>query len=84
MVEERSSECDLMNERFHRLLDHSRLLTEHSLEVRPNDLQHQHVMFPIWALDSKMIQKSEDAFGSRMSPEMGRCQADVTFYLLDT
>ena len=61
-----------MNERFHRLLDHSRLLAEHSLEVRPNELQHQYVMFSVRALDSKMVQKSEDASGSGVSPGLGR------------
>ena len=75
MMEKRSSERDLMNERFHRLLDHSRLLAEHILKVRPNDLQHQYVMFPVRALDSEMIQETEDPFGSGMGPGLGRKMA---------
>jgi len=67
-VEERDSERDLMHERFDHLLDYGRVFLEHLLKMRPNNLQHQHVMFSILALYLKMIQRGEDPIGSRMCP----------------
>jgi hypothetical protein len=58
---ERNPECDLVHERFNRLLDHNRIIVEHGLELRSDDLRNQHVMFPIHALDSEMIQECENA-----------------------
>ena len=72
MVEETSSECDLLGERFNRVLDRGRLLLKHRLEVRSDDLQYQYVMFPIRALDPEMIQEGEDTLGPRMSPRLRR------------
>ena len=68
IMEERRSEHNLMHEGFDRLLDHGRFFVEHGLKVRPNDLQHQHIMFPVCALHLKMVQESEDAIGSRVCP----------------
>ena len=67
IVEERSSECDLMRERFNRLLDYRWLVVKHGLEMRSNDLQHQHVVFSVYPLYLEMIQESEDMVRSRMS-----------------
>jgi hypothetical protein len=67
-MEERGSERDLMRERFDRLLDYGWLVVEHGLKMRPNNLQHQHVMFPVYALYLEMIQESEDAIRSRVCP----------------
>ena len=72
MVEERGSERDLMNERFDRLLDRGWLLLEHRSEIRPDNLQHQYVVFPICASDSEVIQESENALRPRMSPGLRR------------
>ena len=68
VVEERDSERDLTRERFNRLVNHGWLFVEHILKMRSNNLQHQHVMFSVWALYLKMIQESEDMIGSRMCP----------------
>ena len=67
IMEERGSECDLTRERFDRLLDYGRFVVEHGLEMRPNNLQHQHVVFSVYPLYLEMIQESEDMIRSRMS-----------------
>lgn len=66
IMEEGDSERNLMHERFDRLLDYSWLVVEHGLKMRPDNLQHQHIMFPVHALHLEMIQESENAIGSRM------------------
>jgi len=42
------------------------------LEGRPNNGQHQHVVFSVHAFHLEMIQESEDVIGSRMYPRPGR------------
>ena len=68
IVEEGYSERDLMHEGFNRLLDYGLFFVEHGFKVRPNYLQHQHIVFSVCALHLEMIQESEDAIGSRMCP----------------
>jgi hypothetical protein len=77
-MEERSAESDLMDERFNRLLDNGRIIVEHGLKMRSNDLQHQYIVLPVRALDSEMIQESDDVFGPWMSPGLRR---KMTVYL---
>jgi len=71
-VGERDSERDLVRDGFNRLVDYGGFIVDHVLKMRPNNLQHQHVMFSVWALYLKMIQGSEDVIGSRMCPRPGR------------
>lgn len=40
--------------------------------MRPDNLQHRHVVFYVWALYLKMIQESEDMTRSRMCPRSRR------------
>ena len=61
-----------MYDRFDRLLNYSWLLVGHVLEMRPNNWQHQYVVFSVHALDLKMVQESEDTIRSRMRPRLGR------------
>ena len=68
IVEERDSERDLTCKRSNLLADYVRVFIVHLLKVRPEYLQHQHVMFSVWALYLKMVQGCEDAVESRMCP----------------
>jgi len=53
---------------------------EHGLKMRPNDLQHQHVMFSIYTLDLEMVQEREDVIRSWVRPRLGRKMAmDLDF-----
>ena len=65
-MEERDSENDLVYERFDRLLDYGWVVVEHDLKVRSNDLQHQYVMFSVWAFHLEVIQECENAVGARV------------------
>jgi hypothetical protein len=71
MMEKRDPERDLVHERFNRLLDDGRIIVEHGLELRSDDLRNQHVMFPIHALDSEMIQECENASRSGVCHRFG-------------
>ena len=68
VVEEGGSERDLTDEGFDRLLDYGCLFVEHGLKVRPNDFQHQHIMFSVHTLYLKVVQESEDTVGSGVCP----------------
>ena len=61
-----------MYNRFDRLLDYSWLLIGQVFEIRPNNRQHEYIVFSVHALDLKMIQESEDTTRSRMRPRPGR------------
>jgi len=68
IVEKGGSESDLTHEGFNRLLYYGWFFVEHGLKVRPNDLQHQHIVFSVCALHLKMVQEGEDAIRSGMCP----------------
>ena len=72
IVEERSSEYDLMSERFGRLLDYGWFPVGHVFKVRPNDLRHQYVVLSVHALYLEMVQESEDMIKSGMGACLGR------------
>lgn len=72
IMEERRSKCDLMRERFDRLLDNGWILVEHVFKMRSNNWQHQHVVFSVHALYLEIIQQSEDTIRSRMRSRLGR------------
>jgi len=61
-----------MRERFNHLLDYGWLVVEHGLKMRSNDLQHQHVMFPVYTLNLEMVQEREDVVRSWVRPRSGR------------
>lgn len=67
IVEEGGSEYDLMCEGS---FGPDRAAAEHRLKMRPNNLQHQDVVFSVWASYVEMIQESEDATrpGVRVRP----------------
>ena len=64
IVEEGDSKRDLMYERFDRPADYGWVIAVHDLELRPNNLKHQHVMFSVWALYLEPIQGNEDMVGT--------------------
>jgi hypothetical protein len=71
IVEERDSKRNLIHEGSDLLSGYGWLVIEHVEyvpEIRPSDLQHQHIMFPIRTLDLEMIQGNEDTIRSRMHP----------------
>ena len=71
-MEERGSECDLMHERFGRLLDYGWFLVGHVFKMRPNDLRHQYVVLSVHALYLEVVQESEDVIRSEMRACPGR------------
>ena len=72
VVEERDSERDLIHERFDHPAHYELVIIIHVRKPRPNDFEHQHVVFSVWALHLEVVQKSEDAIGSGMRPRPGR------------
>ena len=60
IVEERDSERDLVHERLNRRADYGWVVAVHGLELRPNDSKHQYIVFSVWALYLKNVQRSED------------------------
>jgi len=68
IVEERDSEGDLMSEWFNHPADYGWVIAVHVRKLRPNNLEHQHLMFSVWALYLEVVRGSEDAIGSGMRP----------------
>ena len=59
---------------------YARLLVEHGINARSNDLQYQYIVFSVRAMHSEVIQESDDAFGSRVRPWLEREMAmDLNF-----
>jgi len=57
-----------MSERLDILLHRGLVTVEHIFQMRPNNLEHQHVVFSVWALHPEMVQEGEDAIRSGMCP----------------
>ena len=68
IVEEGGSERDLTYEGFDRFLDRTRVLVEHVPEMKTDNREHQHVMFPVYSTHREMVQEDEDVFRSWMFP----------------
>jgi len=57
-----------MSERLDILLHRGLVAVEHIFQMRPNNLEHQHVMFSVWALHPEMVQEGEDAIRPGVCP----------------
>ena len=73
IVEEGGSERNLTQEGFDGLIDLVLVLFQHDPEMRANNREHQHIVFPVHSMHCEIIQESDDVFRPWVCPNrLGR------------